>query len=269
MIKRILNQKILHDGDPDLMLQSFDDVFTFDLITFEGYDRETKRISCGAQLNKNSGEPILLAYTRTPEVRTDDYIYSVEVQNKWPNSLGIFLNIISPVQDRYEQLLAQERIGMEQNSSLPPPPSSQNSNAPSTRPAKAGDFEGFPLGHRSASAYLATLTDIDTASAVMTGQITRASARPFCTVPSSSAPDIERCIDEQISDTPGQLIASANCQTQEILTSGSIPFRREQGGWRNTYSHEFVDDDAPPQSGIYVIQLQFETLCPKAAKGFK
>ena len=200
---------------------------------------------------------------RTPEVGTDRYIYGVNFEGDPTAPAYLVLN-------RYRELEAQLSAPLEEVA--PPAPdriSTAPQEAPRGRPAQAGDVEGFPLGHRSASALLETLENVDTAAALMTGRITRASARPFCAYPSATASDIERCITEQIDNTPGELIASANCQTREVLTSGGLPFRREQGGWRNGNTQEFVHDDDPPQSGIYVIQTQFETLCPTAARAIR
>lgn len=259
--KQILQQTILPQGDPALLQQAFDEVLAIELVTFEGYDRQTRRVSCSARLASAQSKLTAITYTRTPEVGTDRYIYGVNFEGNPAAPAYLLLS-------RYRELKTQLYAPPAE---VAPPSANRTSTepqeAPRAQPTQAGDVEGFPLGHRSAGALLATLENVDTAAALMTGRMTRASARRFCS--SATARDTERCINEQIANNPGELIASANCQTRELLTSGGSPFRREQGGWRNDQTQEVVADDDPPASGIFVIQTQFETLCPKAARALK
>lgn len=260
-VKQILQQIALPQGDPSLVQQAFEEMVRIELITFEGYDRQTRRVSCSARLAMAEGNPTPFTYTRIPEVGAKQYIYGVQPGEDARAAFLLSYNLGR----RYRELEAQ---ALEPPVTASPVAASEPDVAPPA-PAKTGDLEGFPLGHRSAGALLTTLENVDTAAALMTGRMTRESARPFCAYPSASSNDIERCINEQISNNPGELIASANCQTCEILTSGGSPFRREQGGWRNDQTKEVVADDDPPASGIFVIQTQFETLCPKAARALK
>lgn len=258
-VKQILQQIALPDGDPPLVAEAFEELFRIELITFEGYDRQTRRVSCSARLATADGRPTPFTYTRIPEVGAKQYIYSVRLGEDATAAFSLSYRLGRRYRELETQTIAPSAISTPAPASdLPPQP-----------PAKAGDVEGFPLGHRSAGALLTKLDNVDTAAAMMTGRMTRESARPFCAYPSATSNDIERCINEQISNNPGELIASANCQTRELLTSGGSPFRREQGGWRNDQTNEIVADDDPPASGIFVIQTQFETLCPKAARALK
>lgn len=258
--KQILQQIILPQGDPAMLQQAFDEVLTIELVTFEGYDRQTRRVSCSARLASAEAKLTAISYTRIPEVGTDRYIYGVNFEDNPAAPAYLVLS-------RYRELETQLSASLAE--AVPRPGAStaaDTEEAPVSARAPVSEVEGFPLGHRSARAILATLENVDTAAALMTGRMTRASARSFCTSPSATASDTERCITEQMDYAPGELIASANCQTREILTSGGLPFRREQGGWRNGNTQELVRDDGPPQSGIDLIQDQFETLCPTAAR---
>lgn len=258
--KQILRQIILPQGDPALLEQAFDEVLTIELVTFEGYDRQTRRVSCSARLASAEAKLTAITYTRTPEVGTDRYIYGVNFEGNPAAPAYLVLS-------RYRELETQLSAPLAE--AAPPPgvsTAADTEEAPVGALAPASEVEGFPLGHRSARTILATLENVDTAAALMTGRMTQASARSFCTSATATASDTERCITEQMDYAPGELIASANCQTREILTSGGLPFRREQGGWRNGNTQEFVRDDGPPQSGIDLIQDQFETLCPTAAR---
>jgi hypothetical protein len=261
--KQLLQQTILPQGDTALLQQAFDEVLTIELVTFEGYDRQTRRVSCSARLASTQSTLTAITYTRTPEVGTDRYIYGVNFEG---NPAAPAYLLLSRYRELETQLYASPAEAAPPSANLP---STEPQEAPRAQPTQAGDVEGFPLGHRSAGALLATLENVDTAAALMTGRMTQASARRFCSSTSATARDIERCINEQIANNPGELIASANCQTRELLTSDGSPFRREQGGWRNDQTQEVVADDAPPASGIFVIQTQFETLCPKAARALK
>ncbi|MNS15567.1 hypothetical protein D3C72_472040 [compost metagenome] len=261
--KQILQQTILPRGDPALLQQAFDEVLTIELVTFEGYDRQTRRVSCSGRLASAESKLTAITYTRTPEVGTDRYIYGVNFEGNPAAPAYLLLS-------RYRELETQlSAPSADVAPHSPDHTSTEPQEAPRGSPAQAGDVDGFPLGHRSAGALLATLENVDTAAAIMTGRMTRASARRFCSSPSATQSDIEHCINEQIANNPGELIASANCQTREVLTSGGSPFRRVQGGWRNDQTQEVVADDDPPASGIFVIQTQFETLCPKATRALK
>lgn len=256
----IIQQNGARGRDPILARQAFDDLFQTEMIAFEGYDRQTRRVSCSAQLISRASGPITFTYARNPEVGENRYIYEVDMTEAAWVEVRYQFGQWDPALDTL--------VYRSSSQSAPPPsvPVETTTSAPMPT-VKGGHVNGFPLGHRSPGAFLATIEHTDTPAAIMTGRVTRASALEFCT--NASTPEVESCIAEQIANTPGELIASANCQTHEILTSGGLPFRREQGGWRNDRTGEVVADDDSPASGILVIQTQFETLCPKAARALK
>ncbi len=172
--KQILQQTILPQGDTALLQQAFDEVLTIELVTFEGYDRQTRRVSCSARLASTQSTLTAITYTRTPEVGTDRYIYGVNFEG---NPAAPAYLLLSRYRELETQLYASPAEAAPPSANLP---STEPQEAPRAQPTQAGDVEGFPLGHRSAGALLASLENVDTAAALMTGRMTQASARRFC-----------------------------------------------------------------------------------------
>lgn len=92
----LLNQLVGDDPsiDIDQMDQAFADVVRFELITFEGYDRQTRLVRCKAQLSSptiTGGADV--TYTRQPEASGKGYVYTLEwTESPTLGRIGLAIN---------------------------------------------------------------------------------------------------------------------------------------------------------------------------------
>src|SRR5690606_34990207 len=149
-VKQILQQIALPDGDPPLVAKAFEELFQIELITLEGYDRQTRRVSCSARLATADGSPTPFTYTRIPDVGAKQYIYGVRLGEAATAAFSLSYRLGRRYRELETQTIAPSAISTPAPASdLPPQP-----------PAKTGDVEGFPLGHRSAGALLTKVENV-------------------------------------------------------------------------------------------------------------
>lgn len=266
-VQTIVADIVLGDNqmaDRVLARQALADVYKVELVRFSDHELKTGKVSCAGKLQDSTGSGVSITYTIERDVGDGGKVIGVELPE---NGAGVF-QMVMRTAARYRELENGQAAGShrpEFSEASSPPLSTPSVPSEFTRPRRVGDVSGFPLGHRNAPGVLTKLEDVNGSSALMVGRVTRESARHFCVGNNETPTEIETCIADHLKDNSDDHIASANCQTGDLLASNGVPYRRVRGGWRDMRSNELIETDAPPASGILVIEGQFEVLCPIAS----
>lgn len=106
------------DSEREQMQQAFDELVRFELVRFDGYNRETKVTNCRAKITtEEGGAGVEISYYRQPDIASGGFVYGIgpDLNSNDPGWMPIAL----VVGKRYRELVANPRSATAKPASAP------------------------------------------------------------------------------------------------------------------------------------------------------